>query len=284
MLLSVGDQIEPSDYRAYARDNYAAHFISNTGLISVVHPAWGAGALQLVVKDMPLEEIKHITVAEDNVLLNDTAFPITDDMYYNSTLNTAHWAADHLHTNLQHMHTTLKQKAPDASLVFLIDPEHHTCATSAFQRELVKEVRAGAEDLFSGSIILGVKRVRGCNLGLGADGNRYMAGIMTGLNALQAGINCDFRNIIDLLHNASRVNNLVVRNQLNLAAEGRANAYEKTVVQAVFAPSEEVIPKAVSAYLQSPVPHSADFCTGLFMAIHAAVFNRQPPFTDGGHT
>jgi len=98
------------------------------------------------------------------------------------------------------------------SLAFIFDNGRFSHFDSEFEKAFVKRMGDGVKLIWAGQIIRGVKRLKGCGFGLTPSGDDFIAGLLFGLNVIQQARNKDLGWLIAGVYEASRDENIFVRN------------------------------------------------------------------------
>ena len=282
MLISFGDSIIDGVYTEHSRFEQVVNYVNNDHLLSVVLAAIGAGPINIVVDQLPGID-GQVVIKGKHVCINTQEYDVPNENLYRSLLDDTDWHTDILQRNIACFLQVLKDDAPDLSLVFLLDEARLRHFKPGFNQKLAEELSVGVSELFAGEISSGVSKLRGCGLGLTPSGDDFLAGVLLALNALELGLNEDYSAVMETIYCVARQANPLSNALLMMARNGRFYCDQKKLIEALFSQSEDAVIRAVVAALNHGETSGADTCTGIYLTLHSAIFNRHPPFSAGGH-
>ncbi len=183
------------------------------------------------------------------------------------------WAAGYpselkrLVRNLQALSTSLKEAAPPKSLAFLLNDERRKHFRGGVERAFTRRIARGVEQVFGGSLLPGIRLLKGCGLGLTPAGDDFIAGFLIGLHGLERLCGQDHRPTIDAVFRAARGSNIFSNTFLDLARQGLVFGRMKDLLQSLVSGTHGSVRKAAKALFAIGETSGADLATGLLLTL-----------------
>jgi hypothetical protein len=169
--------------------------------------------------------------------------------------------------NLSALDDLLKEAAPPKSLAFLLDGKRRKNFRPGFERAFAAQITRGAQQLFHGRLLQGIRQLKGCGLGLTPAGDDFIAGFLTGLHLLQKLSGQDAQSRANAIFRAARGNNIFSNTFLDLARRGLLFGHMKDLILSLITGSESSVRKAARKLFGVGETSGADLATGLFMTL-----------------
>jgi len=180
-----------------------------------------------------------LRITLSTISLGNLRYPYTPRHRYHSTLDLRGTDARRLEHNLTVLRGALGTAAPPKSLAFLIDPKRRKNFRSGFERAFAEQIEQGAEQLLAGKPLTGIRRLKGCGLGLTPAGDDFIAGHLIGLYVVQELRGRKLRSAGDTIFRAARGNNVFSNAYLDLARRGLLFGRMKDLLIALLDSSSE---------------------------------------------
>ncbi len=300
MLLSIGDQIRPGTYRLHSRFSRAVNFERRGRLVAVVDETIGPGPLNIVLRRRSADfqtavsricnpqgpetarsasrlrtcdaaECKSaLRVGSGSVLFEGRCYHFTSRQRYHSNLSLSALNPRRFERNLSTLGEALRDASPSKSLAFLLDSRRLSHFQGTFDRTFAAQITRGVDDVFHGCLLAGIRRLRGCGLGLTPAGDDFIAGLLIGLHLLQKLHGWDYQPTANAVFRAARGDNIFSNTFLDLARRGLLFGRMKDLLQALVSGSAREVRKTAQKLFTIGETSGADLATGFFMAIHAA--------------
>jgi hypothetical protein len=174
-----------------------------------------------------------------------------------------------LHRNLSILGEALKQSAPPKSLAFLLDVRRRKNFRPGFERTFAAQITRGAQQLFHGHTLQGIRQLKGCGLGLTPAGDDFIAGFLIGLHLLQELHGQDSQSTVEAVFRAARGNNIFSNTFLDLARRGLLFGHMKDLLLSLITGSESSVRRPARKLFGIGETSGADLATGLFMTLQA---------------
>ena len=171
--------------------------------------------------------------------------------------------------NLSALGDLLKEAAPPKSLAFLLDVRRRKNFRPGFERTFAAQITRGAQQLFHGHTLQGIRQLKGCGLGLTPAGDDFIAGFLIGLHLLQELHGQDSQSTVEAVFRAARGNNIFSNTFLDLARRGLLFGHMKDLLRALISGSESSVRRAARKLFGIGETSGADLATGLFMTLQA---------------
>lgn len=270
-LLSIGDQVRQGDYVFHSRFTRSINFASDDRLVSLVDEGIGPGPLNIVVRDLPSEEVNGcrpaLRVGLDVVIIGNRRFRITHRHYYHSDFGVDGWCPGRFRRHLSVFGELLLKTSHPQSLSFLLDSRRLKNFQSGVQRAFSTQISHGVRQLLGGNLLIGIKALKGCGWGLTPSGDDFIAGLLIGLNLLQKTHREDLQNRIDAIFNASLGKNLFSNTFLDLASRGLLSGRIKDLILALMRGGEDAVRTSTEKLFAVGGTSGADLGTGFFMTV-----------------
>jgi hypothetical protein len=299
MLLSIGDRVRPGTYRFHSRFNRAVNFECRGRLIAVVDEAIGPGPLNIVLRDLGRASVPAspnlsghrenqgsrgrspsqmaglanppppLRVTAHTVLFAGRRYHFTARHRYDSTLDCEVEDLRRFQHNLAALGELLRNASPPKSLAFLLASQRRKNFRAGFERAFAEQIRRGVRQVFHGSLLEGIRQLKGCGLGLTPAGDDLIAGLLIGLHLLQKLHGQNFQPAANAVFRAARGDNIFSNAFLDLARRGLLFGTMKDLLLALVSGSEGSVRKAARKLFGVGASSGADLATGLFMTVQA---------------
>lgn len=301
-LLSIGDLVEPGPYHFHSRFNRACNFERNGRLISVVDEDIGPGPINIVLRS-PAPEIRPeaavihpppergvndpriaeflginelsranqfppLEIGPNVVTFANYRFLFTTQHRYHSALDVQPGIPPRFHCNLEAFGELLKKTSPPKSLAFLLDDTRLKNFRSGFEQAFADRICQGAQQVFHGHLLEGIRSLKGCGLGLTPSGDDFIAGLLIGLNLLQKLRGQAFQRTADAVFGAAEGDNIFSNTFLDLARRGLLFGRMKDLLLVLMTGNEASVRKATGKLFAIGASSGADLATGLFLTVH----------------
>jgi len=282
-VASVGDRIASGSHALLARYGRAANYEGPSGLLSIVTESVGEGPVNIVLSGVSAPAASVVRVEDGAVWIGGRRFATSGVPVYSSDVRNLGIEPRVLPSGLAVLEEALGREAPPRSLAFLLDRARLGEFRTPFERDFARRAAAGARALFSGDEIGGARRLRGCGFGLTPSGDDFLCGVMIGLNALDVWSGGRLGPSIRRIRRAAGDGGVMSRTYLDLAAEGRAQAAVRDLLDAIARGSADHPIPAVRRLLSHGATSGADLAVGLAMALRrplgraARAFRRGAP-------
>ena len=169
--------------------------------------------------------------------------------------------------NLSVLRKSLEEDAPAKSLAFLLDGQRRKNFRPGFERAYAEEIERAVRQVFHGRLLAGIRRLKGCGLGLTPGGDDFIAGLLIGLHVRQELHGEDSRPAREAIFRAARADNIFSNTFLNLARRGRAFGRLKDLLVALTSGGAASVRASARALFTVGNTSGADLATGLLMTL-----------------
>jgi hypothetical protein len=194
-------------------------------------------------------------------------YRFTAGQRYASRLKIGSLNLRHFQKNLSVLGRALTEASPPQSLAFLLDSRRRKHFRGSFAQAYAEQIEHGAHQVFHGRLLEGVRRLKGCGVGLTPGGDDFIAGLLTALHVLQELGAQDFGRTIDAVFRAAHGSNLFSNTFLALAHQGLLFGRMKELLRALTAGTRNSVRKAAKALFAIGESSGADLATGLFLTL-----------------
>ena len=208
-----------------------------------------------------------LKVSPGTVLFAGQRYRFTVGQRYDSTLEVGTVDPRRFQQNLSILGQALREAAPAQSLAFLLDRRRRKHFRGGFAQAYAKQIEHGAHQVFHGRLLEGVRRLKGCGVGLTPGGDDFIAGLLIALHVLQKLGAQDFGRTIDAVFRAAHGGNLFSNTFLALAHQGLLFGRMKELLRALTAGTRNSVRKAAEALFAIGESSGADLATGLFLTL-----------------
>jgi hypothetical protein len=282
MLLSIGDQAKPGNYRFHSRFDRVVNFEHEGRLLAVVDESIGPGPLNIVLRDLrrshataslpPSDSLLQIT--SRTVWFAGCRYHFTARHRYSSTLDLPPIDLPCFLRNLSTLGELLGEAAPPKSLAFLVDAQRRKHFRAGFERAFADQITFGVHQVFHGHLLQGIRRLKGCGLGLTPAGDDFIAGFLIGLHLFEKLRGQNAQPTTDAVFRAAHGQNIFSNTFLDLARRGLLSGHMKDLLLALVSGSEGSVRRATRKLFTIGETSGADLATGLFLTLQGLL--RQP--------
>ena len=282
MLLSIGDQVKPGTYRFHSRFDRVVNFECEGRLLAVVDESIGPGPLNIVLRDLrrshaaaslpPSDSLLKITPR--TVLFQGCRYHFTARHRYNSTLDLSPINLARSQRNLRALGESLREAAPPKSLAFLVDLKRRKHFRAGFERAFAEQITRGVHQIFHGSLLQGIRLLKGCGLGLTPAGDDFIASFLIGMHLLELLRGQKAQPTADAVFRAACGKNIFSNTFLDLARRGLLFGHMKHLLMALVSGNEGSVRRATRKLFTIGETSGADLATGLFLTLQGLL--RQP--------
>ena len=215
-----------------------------------------------------LAEPPPLQISRSAVVFEGHGYHFASRHRYNSTLDLEAVDLRRLRLNLCALGEFLKSAAPPKSLAFLLDNRRFCSFRRGFESAFAEQIAHGVDQIFHGSLLAGVRELKGCGPGLTPAGDDFIAGLLIGLRVFQK---LGIRNLpptIDAIFRAARGENLFSNTFLDLARYGLLFGRMKDLLRALSSGGKGAVRKAAERLFAVGASSGADLATGFFMLVH----------------
>jgi hypothetical protein len=270
-LLSIGDHVRPGAYDVHSRFRRAVNFTSGEGLVSLVSEEVGGGPLNVVIAGPGCERIiasvSQLRVEADAAFVDGRRFDLGNVHRYRSKLVVSGWSGERFFRNLELFRQLLVENSSPGSLAFLVDEGRQSNFATGVEKAFLQRMTRGAEEVFRGDLLGGVKLLKGCGWGLTPSGDDFLAGLLIGVGLLQKLYRQDFSSAMDSIHEAALGGNVLSNSLLGLARKGLLFERMKKLVAALLGGEAEEVAAAARGLFAVGASSGADLATGFLMAV-----------------
>ena len=210
-----------------------------------------------------------LQVGRRTVVFACRRYPFTSRHRYHSSIELRAADPDRFQHNLSILGEALKQAAPPKSLAFLLDSQRRKNLRAGFERAYAAQIERGVQQVFHGHLLEGVRRLKGCGVGLTPGGDDFIAGLLIGLHVQPKLRGQDFQPTIDAVFRAARGRNIFSNTFLDLARRGLASGPMRDLMLALMAGPGEAVRQAAARLCAVGATSGADLATGLFVTLDA---------------
>ena len=262
-ILSFGDCIIPGKYCLHSKFTNGVNYSFNNSLLSVVSKKIESGPINIVVDDIVQFLEDEVVIKGQRLLCNGFVYNLEDNLEYNSEINRNVIADLKIETVIDMLLPLLVGRAPVLSLAFVFDENRKKYFRSSFERYFIDKFSAGIEKLREGKAVECAEMINGLGFGLTPSGDDFTAGMLYALYLLQEITGKE--NLVFLRKNickAAESVNIISRNAMKMAANGRFGENFKNMVSALAQNNEIKICEAVHNILNMGATSGADMLTG----------------------
>ncbi len=203
------------------------------------------------------------------VLFAGRRYPFTARHCYHSAIELRAADPDRFEHNLSILGDALLQAAPSKSLAFLLDRQRRKHLRAGFERAYAAQIERGVRQVFHGRLLEGIRRLKGCGVGLTPGGDDFIAGLLIGLHLRQKLCDQDLRSVRDRIFRVARGNNIFSNTFLDLARRGLVSGPMRDLILALMAGIGEPVRQAVAHLCALGATSGADMATGLLLTLQA---------------
>ena len=266
MLISAGDRIRCGDYALHSRFNRVINYVRDRCLVTLVDEAIGPGPLNLVFRG-ELPQADRLRVDEQTLGINDAAYPLP--ARFSSSFRITHWDPELFYPNLESLLSLLICRAPETSLVFLLDERRREAFRPGFEQELAQRMAESAHLIFAGRLKDGLRGMSGCGAGLTPSGDDFIAGLLTARHLRRQLLNEPPDSESPLIREIARSDNLISDALIQCAADGAFCEAHLQLVHALVGGTAEGLTGAAEKVIRLGATSGADWLTGLCMSLTA---------------
>jgi len=269
-FVSKGDQIRPGRYQLHSRFAKAINFANGEWLVSLVNEEVGAGPVNLVMRKLPEQPLLHgLQIDEDggHAWMGGSRFDLAKVAPYDSCLPPCVANPEHWRQRLPLLRLTLAAKAPPESLAFLLDQSRCGEFQGAFQAGFARRVTDSVQQLLHGDLLVGIRGLKGCGLGLTPSGDDFIAGLLLALSCMERTGGPPVRNLAGRIFQEARSESFLANAFLALAARGRVFARTKALLRALAEGSADEVSATAESAMQVGATSGADLVVGLFLGL-----------------
>lgn len=267
-ILNVGDRVEAGSYRRHSCFRQVTNYAREAGpaaLLCLVAPPVGAGPIHIVIGG-PLPDAEALSVEPGILRIGAEGHALDTAPRFDSSLPKAPVRRDLAESLAAH----LVARAHPKSLAFLVDPARVSAFREGFERNLVRRVQDGAEQLLGGDPARGFMLLRGCGFGLTPAGDDLLAGAWIGMKLAGTPFGPPAGSQPPV------GKNVLSDTFLALAAEGRVNEAMKNLLAALGGDSPDRVREAADRVLAHGETSGADVLTGLVLGMQKGTNAQQP--------
>ncbi|MCK4338726.1 MAG: DUF2877 domain-containing protein [Candidatus Cloacimonetes bacterium] len=219
-LLSVGDRISEGIFKVHSRFNRVINFENNSKLVYLVNKDIGAGPINIVIEGFNFQKIISLAINGESIFINNIKLMVKENIKYNSKIFFKDINIQKFRTNLNILESSLLCLFPQKSLAFLIEKKREINFSSGFEREFVKKIKAGVNEIHNGNLIKGIKMFKGSGFGFTPSGDDFITGLLLALYINQEINSKDLSRTRNMVYEAAIGNNLISNTFLYFAKEG----------------------------------------------------------------
>jgi len=299
MLLSIGDRVKPGSYRLHSVFKRAVNFERRGRLVSVVDESIGPGPLNIVLRGLGRTSVpaspsfsgnranqgsrEHLPsriagsakpppplqVTTCAVCFEGRRYHFTSSHRYHSAIELRAANLGQIQHNLSALGEALKEDAPSKSLAFLLGGGRLKRFRPGFERAYAAQIQHAVRLVYGGHLLEGIRRLKGCGVGLTPGGDDFIAGLLIGLHVQQKLRGRDFRPVVDVVFRTARGRNTFSNTFLDLARCGLLSGRARDLVIALMAETGKAVRHTAARLFAVGATSGADLAAGLFMTLHA---------------
>jgi hypothetical protein len=186
---------------------------------------------------------------------------------YHSGIKLEPWDPETFGENLTIFTEQLVMHAPRKSLAFLLDGGCSAHFRDGFERAFTKHASDCVAEIFTGNLLGGIGRLKGCGFGLTPSGDDFITGLLFGLIVLERAYGWDFSRTRERVYEAARSKNLLSDTFLDLARDGRVCQQTKRLLAALLHADPGEIRRSTAELCHLGQTSGADFATGFLMTL-----------------
>lgn len=267
MLLSIGDRLPPGEYRVFSRFAKAVNFIRNGDIISLVHPALGAGPANIVLHESAWREYRTLRVSDGAVWLDENRLSIGGAPRYDSTLRIQIADNRQFRANLAFLEQMLATAAPTESMVFMLKPRSRQNVRSGFAKVLAERFCTAAALIRENDLAGSIPLLRGAGPGLTPAGDDVIAGMLLALQVERQCRGSIPEALIERIYRQARGENPLSNAFLSHARAGRVFAAMKALLISLGEGSPAEIRRDAGILLRRGATSGADLATGFCLTL-----------------
>lgn len=270
-LIAFGDGIFPGIYIIHSKFKNSINFYNGERLVTIGNKNIGAGPSNIVFKEIDIENIKRLEIFKDSFYLNNNEFKIEKDKIYSSKLELKNFDLKKFYTNLEIFEKYLKLFSLNKGLIPLLEEDKEK--KEKFMNSFIKRIDEGINALLNGSVIEGIKKIKGVGIGLTPSGDDFINGMLSGLTVLEKIKDKDYKNLKKIIYENAKGENLISNNFLYFASEGKFFERAKKLILSIFYGNEGEIVESTLSILQIGETSGVDFSTGFLWLVKKGGLN-----------
>ncbi|OFX50503.1 MAG: hypothetical protein A2046_10665 [Bacteroidetes bacterium GWA2_30_7] len=266
-FLNYGDSIISGKYTKYSEFNHVINYESNGKLLSVIDTNVPLMPNSLQISNFDINFHSHIEITNSLIIIDNSEVLINSILKYDSTLDLSKLNLHSLLRNISLISENINL-FNTKSYAFLIDNNLSNNFDSAFEKALLRTVKAGYEEIITGNIEFGIEKIKGTGYGLTPSGDDFIAGLLFGLHINEILYGKKLLILKAKIFEIAKSKNLYSTNFLYFAKEGLYFEYLKNLIINLGLNDNFEILKAIKKMVSYGESSGSDLLTGLYLCIY----------------
>jgi hypothetical protein len=266
-ILNIGDRLPQGDFIIHSRFSSVVNYTNGTCLLAWVRPEVGGGPNNIVADFLPNEAPDSFSLSDELLTTPKFVLDLSTIEKYDSTVQIPTINKTNLKTLLYELLPVFLETAPPKSLAFLIDTEKETEFRTPFEIELKSHIRSGVDAIQSGQELEGIRKIKGCGIGLTPSSDDFISGYLAALWVLkQSNPGTNYPNQ-EIIYREATGNNLISNTFMYHAKEGRFYEAFKKFLNCFFNNEKQLTFESLKKVQRMGATSGTDFLTGFLHTI-----------------
>jgi len=181
-LTLFGDNIIDGNYYFHSKFVNVTNFTNeNNNLLSIVKNENYFSSNSLMFENFETLDCKNIFICKNFIIINNQKISLETKNKYNSIFNFPKCELDFINHKINFLISLIKY-LPPKSLLFLHNKELEQNFTTLFEKELVKIIKIGYNQIKEKNYLEGIKNIKARGSGLTPAGDDFVAGFLVAKN------------------------------------------------------------------------------------------------------
>lgn len=222
--------------------NNITNFINEyKNIISIAHNDNYLSPNSILISDLSHKKVQSIIINVESIKINNLTFKKNKLKTYDSTIKSIIEDPVKILNTVESFIMKNISELNSLSLAFLIDPKFENNFKTSFQKAYVKYIRTAWEEIKTGKLIQGVKKIKGSGLGLTPGGDDLITGMLYALILIEKIKISDTTKIRQSIYEAAAGKNDISRTMLYHANKGAYFKQFKELQNALINKNNETI-------------------------------------------
>lgn len=261
-LLSFGDRISPGIYKIHSRFKSVINYCRRKKIVSIVTGEIGGGPRNIVVDDFVPFNSNSLIISKKLIKVGRYNAKINCNLIYNSQFTIHNFKHKLFVKNLALMKKITLLSSHPKSLAFIFDKKREDNFNNTYEREFVKRINDGINKIKSGSLLGGIRLVKGTGFGLTPSGDDFISGLLLALNLYSKLYKINLNGTIERIYEVARTKNLISNCFLEDSKNGFLSIKLKKLIDSLFLTDKRELDTCITSFIDTGETSGADLISG----------------------